>query len=136
MLLKTLILEYKRDITVNRFAAKLSDLSWDNSVDRAEKPETVVAKLEDMDPTKHKQYTEWLVRQYISKAFRLEDTAKVKQTLERFERLKSKLPIEQRDVNRFKFHALEDMVDKHFDVEGAKRELGEVIEKIENIKLF
>ena len=67
---------------------------------------SVVQFIEDADPTSHKQYTEWLVRGYISALFnRLEDvTSSAADFLNKFHKLKvhKKLPPEIADINRIK----------------------------------
>lgn len=68
-----------------------------------------------MDPTKNKQYVEWLCRQYINGMFRLEDRPRVIDELTKFEKIKPRLP--QRDINRYTFRTLSDEMDKQYSVE-------------------
>jgi hypothetical protein len=80
----------------------------------------ILARLEAMDPTPNKKYTQWIAQQYINKVdghlqFRLEDAPQVRQTLERFEQIKRNLP--EKDINKYTYYALEDTVDNTFDVE-------------------
>jgi len=58
--------------------------------------------LIDIDPTKKREYTDWLCRTYVSGNFRYEDRDRVKVTLELFNRYKHRLPVEQRDIGRMK----------------------------------
>lgn len=58
--------------------------------------------LIDIDPTKKREYTDWLCRTYVSGNFRYEDRERVKITLELFNRHKHRLPVEQRDIGRMR----------------------------------
>lgn len=58
--------------------------------------------LIDVDPTKKREYTDWLCRTYVSGNFRYEDRDRVKITLELFNRHKHRLPVEDRDIGRMK----------------------------------
>jgi hypothetical protein len=104
--------EYKRDITKQKLGDKLIQAA---KSDQNQDIETILNILESIDPTKNKQYVEWLSRQYINKQFRLEDANRVKDVLINFENIKRRL--QQRDINRYTFHSLEDMIDKEMNVE-------------------
>jgi len=71
--------------------------------------------LEEIDPTKHKQYVEWLARQYINKQFRLEDAGRINDALVKFENAKKRM--QQRDINKYTLHSLEDEIDKIYNVD-------------------
>jgi len=109
------IVEYKRDETAKRLGSRLVTVEPSHTdVDE------ILARLEAMDPTPNKKYTQWIAQQYITKIdghlqFRLEDAPRIKQTLERFEQIKRNLP--QKDINKYTYYALEDTVDSAFDVE-------------------
>jgi hypothetical protein len=104
--------EYKRDITKQKLGDKLIAAAQN---DGNQDIETILNTLEEIDPTKNKQYVEWLSRQYINKQFRLEDANRVKDVLVNFENIKRQL--QQRDINKYTFHSLEDMIDKEMNVE-------------------
>jgi len=106
-LTELLLLEYDRDITSKKFGSQIETAS---SADTKADTNSVLSSLEDMDPTKNKQYVQWLVKQYIKKLFRLEDGNRVKQVLVDFDKLKPRLP--EKDINRFTFHELESQIDK------------------------
>jgi hypothetical protein len=53
------------------------------------------------DPTKSKAYTPWIVKNYHNGGFRQEDTSSVHEALTNFDKYKSKLPAEGRDINRY-----------------------------------
>ena len=82
--------EYKRDITKQKLGDKLT-LAAKN--DNNQDIETILSTLESIDPTKNKQYVEWLSRQYINKQFRLEDAGRVKDVLTNFENIKRRLQL-------------------------------------------
>ncbi len=111
MKLSQLLLEYKRDITLLKSGDKLS---LAGSHDGGKSSEEVLDVLERIDPTKNKQYVQWLVGQYVSKKFRLEDEHRVKTVLGQFIAVKNKL--EQKDINRYSFHELEAKMDEIHDV--------------------
>lgn len=106
------LVEYKRDITQQKLGDRLVQAA---QRDRKQDIDTILTSLESMDPTKNKQYVEWLCRQYIKGMFRLEDRPHVIDTLTKFEQIKPRLP--QRDINRYTFHNLSDEMDKQYKVE-------------------
>ena len=54
------------------------------------------------DPTKNKAYLPWVVKSYHAGMFQQEDAPRVNSTLSNFDRYKSKLEPEKRDINRYK----------------------------------
>jgi hypothetical protein len=111
-----ILLEYKRDITITKLGGQLVTAA---SRDQNQDIDTIIAALEQMDPTKNKQYVEWLARQYIRGQFRLEDYPRVNDVLVNFEKIKNKLT--QRDINQYTFRLLEEVIDKEFNVELTTR---------------
>jgi len=122
--LHSLLFEYKRDVTEKILGSKIEKAASEDGTTLAK----VLDTLEQADPSKNKQYVEWLCKQYIQKLFKLEDINRANETLLRFDKIKNKL--EQKDINKYTFHQLESLMDKHFDdvvldvdakdVEGAK----------------
>ena len=106
-----ILLEYKRDVTKMKLGDKLTAAA---KKDDNQDTDTILSALEEMDPTKNKQYVIWLANQYIQNKFRLEDYPRVKKVLTQFEQLKPRLP--QKDINRFTFHSLEQTIDNILDV--------------------
>lgn len=108
------LFEYKRDITQQTLGDKLV-----NAAQRDQKQDinTILDALEQSDPSKKKQYVEWLARQYISGQFRLEDYPRINDVLTKFEHIKNKL--QQKDINKYTFRSLEDAIDKEYNVELA-----------------
>jgi hypothetical protein len=105
-----LLREYNRDITLQRMSDQLKAGA---SRDRNQTPEQVLATLEEIDPTRSKQYVMWLIREYGKQRFRLEDKPRLQTLLKNFERVKSR--IQQKDINRYTLHELEDAVDAIVD---------------------
>jgi len=108
----TILKEYKREITQQRLGDKLTQAA---NNDRKQDIDTVLNTLEEIDPTNHKQYVEWLAKQYINKQFRLEDANRIKDVLTKFENIKNKLS--QRDINKYTFYSLDELMDKEYGVE-------------------
>ena len=113
------LLEYKRDITANNYRDKLWDvigrdrsMSYSHGKDSATDEDIdiavdlVLTDIEDADPTKNKQYVQWLVRSYISGAIRTKEdvVSTTADMLDRYHTLKvhRKLPQSLADLNKFK----------------------------------
>jgi len=58
--------------------------------------------MEKADPSRNKGMTAWLVQQYAAGKLRLEDTGTAYETLEMFDRYSALLPIERRDIGRYR----------------------------------
>jgi hypothetical protein len=114
---RELLLEYKRDVTLQKMGDRLQQAA---RRDTRQSAEEVIAQLEQIDPTANKQYTLWLAQNYIRGLFRLEDADRVRDVLTKFIQVKSRL--EQKDINQYTFHTLEDKIDSIFKVELSKPE--------------
>jgi len=119
MLTREFILEYRRDVTAQNYGAKLIDkikrdqsaitlgiISQEklqnNSVETVNK---ILEEIEKVDPTRNKEYTQWLARLYANTAIILEDLLSVSaDAIKKFHALKSAnlLSAEERDINKFK----------------------------------
>jgi len=74
--------------------------------------EGVIAKLSEFDPTKNKQYLNWIVDRYGEKNFFIEDGARVKAAIEIYHQVKQTLKTEEKDIGYFKTIAnLEDAIE-------------------------
>lgn len=104
------LLEYKRDITIQKMGDALVNAARSNEEVNFTIND-IMLNLEYGDPTKNKKYVVWLAKNYIAKKFRLEDTQRIHDALEKFEELKPRLPVEKRDIGRMDLHQLELMVD-------------------------
>ena len=113
--LTSILLEYNQQKTIQNLGEKILQANK-KELKPLSSPIEILTKLEQMDPSSNNQYTVWIVRQYIANQFRLEDVNRIYETLATFSKLKNKLPIEQRDIGKFTFHALEDLVDSHSNV--------------------
>ena len=76
--------------------------------DRNQTPARVLATLEEIDPTRSKQYVMWLVREYGKQRFKLEDKPRLNTLLKNFEQVKSR--IQQKDINRYTLPELENAI--------------------------
>lgn len=54
------------------------------------------------DPTKNKSYLPWVVKSYHAGTFQQEDAPRIHDALSSFDKYKSKLAPEQRDINRYR----------------------------------
>lgn len=85
----------------------------------ANKAVDVVRDVVVADPTKGK-YSEWILKQYLSKTIRLpEDAEKIKQNLTLFEKKKSKLA--EKDINRYSPASLAKTLDGQFGLTKSER---------------
>lgn len=112
MNLLQLLLEYDHDITVNKFGEKVKQKAIkDNTArqyrneDKGIDADSIIQRIEQADPTAHKEYTQWLVRTYVNTDVKLEDlVSTTADALGDYAKLKVKkaLPPEYRDINRIK----------------------------------
>lgn len=77
--------------------------------------EHAINQLRAIDDTKNSKYLQWLTIQYLRGQFRLEDAARVSNDLHLFREIKNKL--EQRDINRYTYYTLSDLIDKEYNIE-------------------
>lgn len=100
------LFEDKLDFAAEQYKAKLlsafaADGSPDSFKQDLEDETSIVKYLADkIDPTKKKVYVLWLARMYSTKAFKLEDTGKIRSSIELFDKAKAK--IENKDLNSYK----------------------------------
>lgn len=117
------LLEYDRNKTIEKFKDKLvsamkRDVFFYRSVStdftEQQQLENFIEQLEDMDPTSNKQWTVWIVNQYIKNAFRIEDKARVRSTLDEFKKLRT--PIKRAgysvDINQYTWRTLVALIDE------------------------
>ena len=111
------LVEYNRQTTAQNFGEKLlavakKDRSIYDQQDELNKTEIdinwLLGGFEEMDPTPHKEYTQWLCKTYAAQlgvVTKYEDfESRGASALERFHKLKTKqqLQPEHRDINRFR----------------------------------
>ena len=122
MRISDLLLEYRRDVTQQKLAKELSAIADNENTT----PEAALEQVENMDPTKNKQFVLWLVKQLVKRQFRLEDAPRVTELLNNFIAVKNRLPLEQRDIGRFDFYKLDDLIDKTLtpDMEQGRDDTG------------
>src|SRR5690625_4750398 len=108
MLIKELLLEYRRDITADRFGLQLRKL-FPNM-----EPENILAGIEKIDPTNNKVYVPWIVLHLTRGGLELKDHQEIKQNLESYHNIKHKLPLDQRDINRISYPELKRIIHQTF----------------------
>ena len=116
------LLEYDHQITLTKQGPQLKAAYDKNEFDSAlaggeVESSEILTRLEQMDPTVNKMYMLWIVRQYMNSKMRLEDYPQVFGGLEAFHKAKPRLPVEQRDINRFDLHQLYELVDSFSDTQ-------------------
>lgn len=116
-----ILLEYNRQKTITNYGKKLlTSVIYDDlfytDISKLEDTDLILDKilseLESIDPTVNKQYTQWLVREYIKNQFRIEDAPRVTDLLQQFKQLK--IPISRSgysvDINQYDYRKLDDLV--------------------------
>lgn len=82
------------------------------------------------DPSKKKVHTQHLIRMYNAGKFRQEDAPRVHDTLFNFDKYKSKLPEEQRDINKHAdIASIERAVQPHLGTASTNAEAREQLKK-------
>lgn len=105
MRIRELILEYNAEITLKKQGDKLGTVASRFNMT----PELLLKDLEEIDPTKNKQYVMWLIREIFKEKFKPKDSPRIRQTLIDFEKLKPRLA--KKDVNSYDLHELEKTID-------------------------
>lgn len=118
----------RTDFIVNNMRTQLQNISHDNPA-RGHSPEDIVEKLKEADPTHNKAYLQFITKLYIDGQFRLEDVARINETLALYTKVKPKLPVEQRNILAFK--RLSDLytILKPFETAGADTQSNRELKK-------
>lgn len=82
----------------------------------------VFDKIVAADPTNHKQYIQWILTLFVRGNIQLSDLDKVHEDLTLFERVKQRVPVERRDINRYKQY--QDLYDVIQEFGNAKSTVG------------
>ena len=111
------LFEYKRDVTVDTYSGKLKKISSND-------PEETLKEIEKGDPSFHKIYVLWIIKQLDNGLIKLEDMSRTHEMLSSYDDLKKHLPIEQRDMNKFTYHELYDIVDNalNADIDSSAKQ--------------
>lgn len=96
------LLEYDQSKTLALYGKKLNA--------DADQARSLLSQIEQIDPTKNKQYVVWLVKQHLAGRPVITQSDNARQLLIDFDRLKPRL--EQRDINRYSFDQLTDTISK------------------------
>lgn len=98
----------REDYIIDKQGARLQQVASGDS--QASKDITqLVDQLSAIDPTKNKQYLQWLAKQYINGLFKIEDAPRINGVLNNFNQLKPRLA--KRDINQYTLHQLEEEID-------------------------
>ena len=115
----TILLEYNRDITKQKLGDKILSVSTEQ--DRVSDLDQALEKLESMDPTRNKKYTDWIIKRYLNQEFDFSHSNQVQQILSTFDRIKPGLPVDQRDLGRYTFQQLIDVTSASPDAEKLSK---------------
>lgn len=115
--------EDKEEFLATKFGPQLvqiasSDNMLTSNPDLAKSPQHIVALLKKIDPF-NGQNLQWLVNQYVKRAFRLEDANRLKQDIADFYKFRKEIP--NKDLLSYK-----DIGDFYTAVENAKQKLSGV----------
>jgi len=132
MNLNQMLMEYDQKITIDRMGSKLllrgrdddliagiiNDMESDN-----DKIITILAGLENLDPTNNKQYMAWIIKNYIRNAFSIKrdrsHSIKVRVPLMKFEQMKNFFRSEgiTTDINQYTVETLGELVNQYSDTD-------------------
>ena len=123
-----LLCENNIDFVMKRYGEKLLDvLQNDPGVDIENNS---IREIMEEFASISEKYLEWIIKQYISHSFLMEDASQVKEDLESFEKNKRKM--QYQDINRYNLRALRQEL-RRFDTSGNEGDFGQEIQKaIEN----
>lgn len=129
------LFENKEEFIANQFKDKLTTAAKADSSYKGEStPLDVVKTLAKIDPARGK-HLQFIVKMYLLKQFKIEDTDKIKAELEKFDKFKSK--ITNKDLNSYKnLDALYDVTEKFSEEDepvsgkAAAREMKSGVKKI------
>jgi len=122
-----LLLEYIRDKEIQKSGPKLlqaisNDTHFSSNLENLDdkaKINSLLDRLDQIDPTQNNQYVRWLIREYSRGSFKVEDSQRIQNVLNQFISVQKRL--DKKDINQYKFHDLEDTMDKIFspDIEQS-----------------
>lgn len=108
------LVEYNRQITVNKFRDRI--LARGETDD----PEGLVKLFEDIDPTQNKQYVQWMTQRYSAGEFGIDNLLELKNALYKFEYAKHlNLNLLEPDLGRYKYSKLIETINELFPNDGA-----------------
>ena len=93
----SVLLEYNRDITARNWGERILAAAQARDIKNVD---AVLDALEQMDPTKNKQYVQWLVGQFVKGNLELIDIEHMQHALTLYHQIKNRLPAEARDIGR------------------------------------
>ena len=130
MKITDIITESRADFIANKQGQKLEARATEDTGSKMSATE-IISQLLKADPTKNQQSIQWIANQYLAGKFKLEDVSRIRDDLSKFYQIQNKL--EQRDLNKYSYVDLMNLVDNHFNVElDASNELGDDVEVLYN----
>ena len=120
----------KMDYLLKTIGHKLQSVTHDRDAQN-KAPIDIINELVKADPTKNYQYLQYIVNMYLGKQFRLEDVDRIRDDLELFNKVKPKLPVEQRNITSFKslrelYDTLKPFQNNDQDIKSGKQQKREI----------
>lgn len=137
------LLEYDRSKTVAALsggilqAAQRDSYLTSRGLDEPGMVDTVISNAEQVDPTKNKQYVQWIVRQFVKQGLKYEDMYKLKDHLTTFASTKGqhkRLQVNS-DVNQYNWRTLADTARKLNNTELAEPDTADAT-RVEGAKIL
>lgn len=121
---KDFIIEYRREVTADNWGQKmLARTKQDPTMSAIVKASNgnvslpwLLAQFEEADPTPHKEYVQWLIKQFVAGQARFEDViSRGADALAKFNEMKRRKQLAgpQADINRLTFAQVEDIAAKY-----------------------
>lgn len=117
-----ILLEYQRSATKEKYLDRIiKHLSWGwdtrftantENLSDDERIELFLERIEFMDPTANNKYTLWLLNRWLNSEFRIEDGARIQNTLSDFDQMKPYMRRQglSTDINQYTLYSLEDLI--------------------------
>jgi len=130
MRIHQILLEYNRQITINRLGDKIfqkyhEDQTLIQQTQKLDNKEEIIDFIVrvfeiNFDPTPNKMYVQWIIREWLKTSFRAEDSHRVKEVIAWFNDNKVLLKNNNIsiDINKHSFHQLQDITDKFIGQEA------------------
>jgi hypothetical protein len=108
-----------------QFGPRLISAAQSDNKIHSDDPLEIARQLLSIDPTGQQgKYLTFLARAYANKQFRMEDAARMQDTMKQFEKMKSRLPADQRDINKYtSLDQVYDVVEKDSPTVSKKQQI-------------
>lgn len=115
-----------REIIKSRLGEKLLARIAEDNREKELSVGDLLDRMEAVDPTPNSIFVDWIIREYLSGRFRfIEDLPKATSPLERFNELKPKLSTEQRDIQKYKFLDLVELIKSNSETDATSNRQAE-----------